>query len=90
MKIKDIISGTKKRVSRDSRKRRIKQGDTISSVDHLSNISESVIMEGGRIDHVEDLVLFQGSEGIKNSIKTLRSLEHSPQQTTIKWDGKPQ
>lgn len=89
MKIKDIISGTKKRVSRDSRKRRIKQGDTISGVDHLSNISESVIMEGGRIDHVEDLVLFQGSEGIKNSIKTLRSLEHSPQQTTIKWDGKP-
>ena len=42
-----------------------------------------------RIDHVEDLVLWQGSKGIDKSIATLKSLEHSPQATTIKWDGKP-
>ena len=84
MKIKDVISGTKKRLSRNSRQRRHKQGDSIKGIDHISNLSE-----GARIDHVEDLVLWQGSKGIDKSIATLKSLEHSPQATTIKWDGKP-
>ena len=84
MKIKDVISGSKKRLSRNNRQRRHKQGDSIRDVDHISNLSE-----GARIDHVEDLVLWQGSRGIDKSISTLKSLEHQPQATTIKWDGKP-
>ena len=84
MKIKDVISGTKKRLSRNNRQRRHKQGDSIRDVDHIANLSE-----GARIDHVEDLVLWQGSNGIDKSIATLKSLEHQPQATTIKWDGKP-
>ena len=84
MKIKDVISGTKKRTSRNSRHRRRKQGDTLTKRDHISKLSE-----GARIDHVEDLVLWNGSKGIDKSIATLKSLEHSPQSTTIKWDGKP-
>ena len=68
MKIKDVISGTKKRLSRNSRQRRHKQGDSIKGIDHISNLSE-----GARIDHVEDLVLWQGSKGIDKSIATLKS-----------------
>ena len=84
MKIKDVISGTKKRLSRNNRQRRHKQGDSIRDVDHIANLSE-----GARIDHVEDLVLWQGSNGIDKSIATLKSLEHQPQATTIKWTANP-
>lgn len=84
MRYKDLLTGTKKRSSRSSRKQRKKQGDTLTKRDHVAKISE-----GARIDHVEDLVLWGGSSGIDKSIATLKSLEHSPQSTTIKWDGKP-
>ncbi len=84
MRYKDLLGGTKKRPSRSSRKQRRTQGDTLKKRDHVAKISE-----GARIDHVEDLVLWQGSQGIDKSISTLKSLEHSPQETTIKWDGKP-
>ena len=84
MKIKDVLGGTKPRQSRNSRKRRHKHGDSLSKRNHIAKISESA-----RIDHVEDLVLWDGSRGVDKSIKTLHSLENSPQNTTIKWDGKP-
>lgn len=84
MKISDILGGTKRRKHRDSRKHRIKQKD-------LYSVSGSDLNEakGRDINHLEDLVIFHGSQGGQRAINVLRSLETSPQDTTIKWDGSP-
>jgi hypothetical protein len=84
MKISDILGGTKKRRHRDSRKQRIKQRDLFNI--HGSDLKES---KGRDINHIEDLLLFYGVQGGRKALNALKSLEHSPQQTTIKWDGSP-
>ncbi len=81
MKIKDIV-GTKKRYNRDSRKRRIVQKS-------LFTVDPKKLSEGARIQHLEDLAIWDGSNGGKKAIASLKSLEHSPGDTTIKWDGSP-
>lgn len=42
-----------------------------------------------RIQHVEDFAIWHGSKGVAKSIQTLHSLEKSPENVTVKWDGKP-
>ena len=42
-----------------------------------------------RIQHVEDFAIWHGSQGIAKSIKTLKDLETSPDNITVKWDGSP-
>jgi hypothetical protein len=84
VKIKDIIGGTKKRRHRDPRKRRLKQRSLFSISG--SELNES---KGRDINHIEDLLLFYGKEGGQRAINALRSLENSPGETTIKWDGSP-
>ena len=42
-----------------------------------------------RIQHVEDFAIWNGSAGIAKSIDTLHSLEKSPENVTVKWDGSP-
>ena len=90
MKIKDIIAGLKPRADRNERKRRLKrsQSDNLYKVD-IKHIAEEVIRESGRIQHIEDLVLWSGSQGVKKAIASLKELESSPSSTTIKWDGSP-
>ena len=42
-----------------------------------------------RIQHVEDFAIWHGSKGVAKSIETLHSLEKSPENVTVKWDGSP-
>lgn len=85
MKIKDIIGGTKKRKHRNSRKHRIKQQD-LHKVS-ISDLKEAT--KGREINHIEDLVLFHGSEGAQRAVNILKNLENNKADTTIKWDGSP-
>lgn len=84
MKISDILGGTKRRKHRDTRKHRIVQKDLYTV--HGSDLKEG---KGRDINHLEDLVIFHGGQGGQRAIDVLRSLETSPQDTTIKWDGSP-
>ena len=45
--------------------------------------------DGARIQHLEDLVIWQGSAGGKKSIQKLHQVETSPKSISIKWDGSP-
>lgn len=82
MKISDIIVGTKRRKHRNPRRNRITQNDLYKP--DLSKLSE-----GARIQHVEDLTIWDGSAGARRALNYLRKLESSPGDVTIKWDGKP-
>lgn len=42
-----------------------------------------------RIQHLEDMVIWQGSAGAKKAIATLQQLEKQPNTITVKWDGSP-
>jgi hypothetical protein len=47
---------------------------------------------GGRakgIEHLEDLVFRQGTQGIKNALEIVRHATENPRTTTAKWDGMP-
>lgn len=84
MKISDIISGTKRRKPRHSRKHRVIQKDLFDiSAKDLKESSEA------RIQHLEDLVLWNGSAGAAKALATLHQIESNPQSVTIKWDGSP-
>ena len=51
---------------------------------------ESVMVEGARIQHIEDLVYFEGSRGAMRALASLRSMaEGGHKDVTIKWDGSP-
>ena len=54
-------------------------------------IKEILLEKAGsaRIQHLEDLILWNGKEGAKKAIASLHSLESNPNDTTIKWDGSP-
>jgi hypothetical protein len=42
-----------------------------------------------RIQHVEDFAIWHGAKGVAKSISTLKNLEKSPENVTVKWDGSP-
>lgn len=51
-----------------------------------------ILMEkasGARIQHLEDLIIWDGKAGAQKAISSLHSLESNPADTTIKWDGSP-
>ena len=53
-------------------------------------IKDSVIREGeARIQHAEDLVLFDGSRGAKRALGELKQIPSGGENVTIKWDGSP-
>lgn len=84
MRIDDIIAGSKKRKQRNARSHRTVQKD-------LFNLDTTKLSEnnGARIQHLEDLVLWDGSKGAMAAINKLRQIETQPNTITIKWDGKP-
>lgn len=86
MKIDEIvIGGTKKRKSRDSRSHRTVQKDFFSSVPK-TKLKEN---NSARIQHLEDLILWDGSKGAMAAVDKLRQVEAQPHSVTIKWDGSP-
>ena len=84
MKIKDIV-GSKKRKPRISRGFRTIQKDLYTP--KLDKLQEDA--GGARIQHLEDLILWDGSQGAKKAIATLHQVEQQPNTVTIKWDGSP-
>ena len=46
--------------------------------------------EGARIDHLEDLIFFEGSAGAVRALESLKNLEKGGHENvTLKWDGSP-
>ena len=51
---------------------------------------ESIIREAARIDHAEDLVYLQGSQGAMRALASLRDMAQGDKgNVTLKWDGSP-
>ena len=82
MKIDDILAGTKKRKPRSLRNLRLKGKD-------LYTPTAQDLNEDARIQHLEDLILWDGSNGAKKAIQTLHQVEQQPNTVTVKWDGSP-
>lgn len=71
-----------------------KSNPSIQGAGVPTELGESVevkapLREDARIQHVEDFAIWHGSKGIAKSIKTLKDLETSPDNITVKWDGSP-
>ena len=71
-----------------------KTNPSIQNAGVPTELGESVeakapLREDARIQHVEDFAIWHGSQGIAKSIKTLKDLETSPDNITVKWDGSP-
>ena len=47
------------------------------------------IVESARIQHAEDLILFQGHQGALKAIDMLKNIASGKQGVSIKWDGSP-
>ena len=57
--------------------------------DRIVNQGMQVIVEGVRIEHPEDMVFDAGSRGLQQALAGIQSAAKNPQETTVKWDGKP-
>lgn len=53
--------------------------------------SKTVLKENAeaRIQHLEDMVIWNGSAGARRALDTLESIEQNPGSVTVKWDGSP-
>jgi hypothetical protein len=91
MKIRDILGKGRQRTFRSSRKPRHAQ---IGLHQKVKNITDDVTpveeaKEGARIQHIEDLIIWDGAKGGAESIQKLHQIESSPSSISIKWDGSP-
>jgi hypothetical protein len=58
--------------------------------DRIVNQGMQVIVEGVRIEHPEDMIFDQRpSAGLKQALNGIVAAAQRPQETTVKWDGKP-
>jgi len=57
--------------------------------DRIVNQGMSVIVEGARIEHPEDMIFDYGSKGALTALTKLQQLPDQTKDITIKWDGKP-
>jgi hypothetical protein len=57
--------------------------------DRIVNQGMQPIMEGVRIEHPEDMVLNDGSRGLKQALQGIMAAAQQPETATVKWDGKP-
>ena len=54
------------------------------------NNTKSMLTEGARIDHAEDIIFDEGAQGAIRAIESLKRLEQGGHtDVTIKWDGSP-
>ena len=58
-------------------------------VEHKQHTA-TILVEGARIDHAEDIVFWEGSRGAMRAVEALKNLEgDSHKDVTLKWDGSP-
>jgi len=57
--------------------------------DRIVNQGMQPIFEGVRIEHPEDMVLDAGSRGLRQALDGIQAAAKNPQETTVKWDGRP-
>ena len=90
MKVRDILGAGLERRFRGPRKPRNKQ---IGFHKRMKDLIDSAIKEdakeGARIQHIEDLIIWDGAVGGQKAIAKLRQVETSPKSLSIKWDGSP-
>ena len=88
MKVREIILGKgRERRFRGPRKPRNKQIGFHQKMKKL--LDKALKEEGARIQHLEDLIIFDGSVGGQKTIAKLHQVETSPKSISIKWDGSP-
>ncbi len=95
MKIKDIIGKGRERRFRGPRKPRLKQ---VGFHKKMKNLLDAELKEEDKnthLDHAEELVFMQGTEGIKRVVGTFTKLlntldgDGGGDAITTKWDGSP-
>ena len=95
MKIKDILGKGRERRFRGPRKPRLKQ---VGFHKKMKNLLDAELKEEDKnthLDHAEELVFIQGTEGIKRAVGTFTKLlntldgDGGGDAITTKWDGSP-
>ena len=87
IKVGDMKLGSTKITKRDDL---LKQGWTIYDPNKFKQTKKESINEAARIDHAEDLVYLQGSQGAMRALQSLRNMAQGGQgNVTLKWDGSP-
>ncbi|MBC8429236.1 MAG: hypothetical protein H8D95_01470 [Candidatus Endolissoclinum sp.] len=88
MKVREIVLGKgRERRFRGPRKPRNKQIGFHQKMKKL--LDKALKEEGTRIQHLEDLIIWDGSVGGQKAIAKLHQVETSPKSISIKWDGSP-
>ena len=87
MKVRDILGAGLERRFRGPRKPRNKQVGFHQKMKKL--LDKALNEEGARIQHLEDLIIWDGSAGGQKAIAKLHQVETSPKSISIKWDGSP-
>jgi hypothetical protein len=87
MKVRDILGAGLERRFRGPRKPRNKQVGFHQKMKKL--LDKALKEEGARIQHLEDLIIWDGSVGGQKAIAKLHQVETSPKSISIKWDGSP-
>jgi Family of unknown function (DUF6267)/Cytidylyltransferase-like len=68
-----------------------KYGSKFPDIKSQSPLMEANVSEGPRIQHAEDLIFWEGSDGAIRALDALASLatEQGQKSTSLKWDGSP-
>ena len=89
MKVHEIILLDKGR-ERRFRGPRIPRNKQIGFHKKMKKLLDKALKEeGARIQHLEDLIIWDGSVGGQKAIAKLHQVETSPKSISIKWDGSP-
>ena len=57
--------------------------------DKLADIDKPLLEAKGHLDHPEDLIFLDGSNGATRAVKSIQDTAKNPKAITIKWDGYP-
>ena len=90
MRVRDILGAGLERRFRGPRKPRNKQVGFHKRMKALVDTAiKEEATEGARIQHIEDLIIWDGATGGQKAIAKLHQVETSPKSISIKWDGSP-
>jgi len=88
MKVREIVLG--KGRERRFRGPRVPRNKQIGFHQKMKKLLDKALKEeGARIQHLEDLIIWDGSAGGQKAIAKLHQVETSPKSISIKWDGSP-